>query len=414
MKRFLIALLVALPTCIFAQSNYHPGYVVKNNSDTLRGFINYREWRQNPKSIDFKVNKTDKQVLQFDPQSIKEFQITGLETYTAYSGAISMNQTNFSNLPEELDTTLKSDNIFLRQLATGNHLTLYKYADEIKTRFFVAETNARPEELKYYEYYNNAGEIVDKSVFKGQLILYINKLHLESPGVVNKLDQAHYEQTDLEQLINEANNNEKKTIAKKASSIRFFAGVSIGRTITEVSEITIAGLPTNIVYDHAAISPRLNLGVDFFDNSNVQRFVFRSEMAFSYVNPKYAYQVNRVDGTIAHATYVFNQYTASIAPQILFNFFNKDDFKIYVDAGAAFNFSLYTNNKFAVEETSDTNPYTLAPFWLSFPLQTGMVLNKKIEVCLTYITKASYSRYSSFDANNQTVSLGVKFLFGKK
>jgi len=237
---------------------------------------------------------------------------------------------------------------------------------------------------------------------------------LESPGVVNKLDQAHYEQTDLEQLINEANNNEKKTIAKKASSTRFFAGVSIGRTITEVSEITIAGLPTNIVYDHAAISPRLNLGVDFFDNSNVQRFVFRSEMAFSYVNPKYAYQVNRVDGTIAHATYVFNQYTASIAPQILFNFFNKDDFKIYVDAGAAFNFSLYTNNKFAVEETSDTNPYTLAPFWLSFPLQTGMVLNKKIEVCLTYITKASYSRYSSFDANNQTVSLGVKFLFGKK
>jgi len=413
MKLFLIALLTALPVCIFAQSNYHPGYVVKSNGDTLRGFVNYREWRQNPKSIDFKVNKTDKQVLQFDPQSIKEFQITGLETYTAYSGAISMNQTNFSNLPEELDTTLKSDNIFLRQLATGNHLTLYKYVDEIKTRFFVAETNARPEELKYYEYYNNAREIVDKSVFKGQLILYINKLHLESPGVVNKLDQAHYEQTDLEQLINEANNNEKKTIAKKASSTRFFAGVSIGRTITEVSEITIAGLPRDILHGEAATSPRINFGVDFFDNPNVQRFVFRAEIALSYADPNYAYQIARVDGTSAHTTYSFNQFTVSIAPQVLFNFYNKDDFKVYIDAGLAFNFSSYTNNKFVIDQSDIAGPY-LAPFWINFPLQAGMVLNKKTEVCLTYINKATFSRSSSFDANNQTVSLGVKFLFGKK
>ena len=413
MKLYLITLFIVIPFTLFAQSNYHAGYVLKNDGDTLKGFINYREWRQNPKSIDFKVNKTDKQVLQFNPQSIKEFQITGLETYVAYIGEISMNQTNFSNLPEKLDTTLKSDTIFLQRLATGSHMTLYKYTDEIKTRFFVAETNGSPEELKYYEYYTNAHEIVDKQVFKGQLISYINKLNLQIPGLVNKLDQARYEQTDLEQLINEINNNDKKAISKKASSSRFFAGISVGRTITEVSEITIAGLPTDILHGQAAISPRADFGVDFFDNPNVQRFVFRGEIALSYLNPHYAYQIARVDGTSAHTTYTFNQYTASVAPQVLFNFYNKDDFKVYIDAGIAFNFSSYTNNKFVIDESDIAGP-DLAPFWINFPLQAGMVLNKKIEVCLTYINKASFSRTSTFDANNQTVSLGVKFLFGKK
>jgi len=412
MKSYLTALFTIVPFVLFAQSNYHPGYVLKNNGDTLKGFINYREWRQNPKSIDFKINKTEKQVLQFNPQSIKEFQVIGFETYISYKGMISMNQTNFSNLPEKLDTTLKSDTIFLKQLATGDHLTLYKYTDEIKTRFFVAETNGIPEELKYYEYYNNAREIVDKPVFKGQLILYINKLHLESPGVVNKLDQAHYEQADLEQLINEADNNDKKT-TKKVPLSRFFAGISVGRTTTEVSEINIAGLPTDILHDQAAISPRINFGIDFFDNPNVQRFVFRGEAAFSYANPNYAYQIARVDGTSTRATYSFNQYTASVAPQLLFNFFNKDDFKLYIDAGIAFNFSSYTNNKFVIDQSDIAGP-DLAPFWINFPLQVGMVLNKKTEVCLTYIKKASFSRSSSFDANSQTVSLGVKFLFGKK
>jgi len=416
MKSYLTALLTIIPFVLFAQSNYHAGYVLKNNGDTLKGFINYREWRQNPKSIDFKVNKSDREILKFSPQSVKEFQITGYETYIAYIGEISMNQTNFSNLPEKLDTTLKSDTIFLRQLASGKHLTLYKYTDEIKTRFFVAETNGFPEELEYYEYYNNAREIVDKPVFKGQLILYINKLHLESPGVVKKLDQAHYEQTDLEQLINEVNNNDKKTIAKKAPSSRFFAGISVDRTTTEVSEITIAGSASNIFHDHAAIYPRINFGIDFFDNPNVQRFVFRGEIALSYVNPHYAYQVARVDGTIANATYSFNQYTVSATPQVLFNVYNKDDFKVYIDAGVAFNFSSYTDNKFVIQGSgpNEAQAYDLVPVWLNFPLQTGLILNKKIEICFTYINKTAFSRFSSFYASNQSISLGVKFLFSRK
>lgn len=84
-------------------------------------------------------------------------------------------------------------------------------------------------------YYTSAHAILDKPVFKGQLISYINKFNLESASVVNKLDRAHFEETDLELLMNEVNSNSnKKAIDRKSAMSGFFAGVSVCRTITQV------------------------------------------------------------------------------------------------------------------------------------------------------------------------------------
>jgi hypothetical protein len=37
-----------LPVLASAQSNYKAGYVINLKGDTLKGFINYKEWNQNP------------------------------------------------------------------------------------------------------------------------------------------------------------------------------------------------------------------------------------------------------------------------------------------------------------------------------------------------------------------------------
>src|SRR5258708_31187958 len=125
MKILYLFLLLALPSVIFAQSNYYKGYVIKNNGDTLKGFINYHEWDQSPKTIDFRINKDDKQTLLFNPKAIKGFEITEMETYISYAGIISMNKMKLDDLPNKLDTSKRQDTIFLRPLATGLYLTLY-------------------------------------------------------------------------------------------------------------------------------------------------------------------------------------------------------------------------------------------------------------------------------------------------
>ena len=55
MRSLFIALLIAFPAVVFAQTNYQPGYIVQNSGDTVKGFINYQEWRYSPSAVAFKV-----------------------------------------------------------------------------------------------------------------------------------------------------------------------------------------------------------------------------------------------------------------------------------------------------------------------------------------------------------------------
>lgn len=412
MKLLSIILTIAFPTIIFAQSNYHRGYVLKNNGDTVKGYINYREWSQQPKSIDFKINEADKQTLQFNPQTIKEFQVAGMDTYIAYTGSISIDKTNFPDVPEGLDTAKKLDTIFLKRLVTGKYLTLFQYRDEIKTRFFIAETNGEPVELKYHEYYNDLKQVINSDIYKGQLLLYINEITPGNSKLIGKVERGRYQQGNLELLVDEINNN--RITAGKKASYRFFAGIAISSTDTKVNDIDNADKVTLIT--HTTILPKINLGIDLFDNPNVQQLVFRGELSFSYISLRLPYPVT-LNTVTSNSIYTFNQYTATFTPQILFNVYNKDNLKMYIDGGIGLNFSAYSNNKFTVPKfnaevgATEIPPYKLNPLWISFPIQAGVVLNRKVEFFFAYIPYADYTSYSSFYAGNSSMNLGMKFLF---
>ncbi|MEO6851703.1 MAG: hypothetical protein ABI203_05975 [Mucilaginibacter sp.] len=412
MKRFYTALLVILPSIIFAQSNYHAGYVLKNSGDTLKGFIDYREWERTPLSIDFKINKDDKQKLEFNPATIKGFQITGLETYVAYIGMISMNPTSISDAPEELDTTQKLDTIFLRQVTTGEHLTLFYHNDKLKTRFFIAETNSFPVELKYYIYYEDQQHITKKDIYKGQLLLYINKFDNGNARLNTVAERASYEELDLESLVDKVNN---KADTKKRTSSRLFVGFGVNRTTTELSNVNFSG----VIQYYNTISPKISAGIDLFVNPNTQQLVFRTELSFSYVNVQnnFPLAVNErtANGPTTDGSYSFKQYTATITPQLLFNVYNTDKIKVYLDGGLDFHFSAYADHKLITPQSGVVvnNPFKLKPDWTSFPLQAGVIINKKVEIYLSRAGYAPFTNYLGFSERNQTMSLGVKFLLGK-
>jgi hypothetical protein len=44
MKKSYLALLLFLPFLSLAQSNYKRGYVITPKGDTLRGYIDFKEW----------------------------------------------------------------------------------------------------------------------------------------------------------------------------------------------------------------------------------------------------------------------------------------------------------------------------------------------------------------------------------
>ena len=423
MKFLYLILFAILPSILFAQSNYHNGYVIKNNGDTVKGFIDYREWDQSPKSIHFKINKEDKSVFQYNPQDIRKFQITGLETYITYSGLISKNATRFPYLQDDLDTSKKTSTIFLKSIATGKFLTLFYYEDDLKPYYFIAETNAMPVELNYYQYYkyaNNQKSVTHSDVYKGQLSPYINKYGTENNTLVDLLESTKYEQSDLKRLVDEINGDttlNNKKASSSSSSTRFFAGISINATNTRYSQDF--GPLTTITKSTKIILPQIHLGMDFLTNPNIQKLVFRGEFSLSYINPKFTFPLNIVNENTT-AVYSFNQYTATVTPQILLNVYNKEKFKLYVDVGVGLNLSSYSNKfvlkasqQYALDDdiTNEAAP-KLQSLWFSFPIQIGVTLNKKVELALTYFGYDTYTDNTNYDVKNSSIGVGFKYLFG--
>ncbi|MBS1527692.1 MAG: hypothetical protein JST19_18750, partial [Bacteroidetes bacterium] len=355
MKFFYTLLCIALPCTIFAQSNYRAGYVVKSNGDTLKGFVDYHEWDQNPTSVDFKVNKDDHDVLNFNPRTIKEFRITGAETYIAYKGQISMDRNAFPDLPRALDTTKKIDTIFLRQLIKGKYLALFYHRDFLKTRFFIAETGALPVELRYSQYYDNGTELAVKSFYKGQFLFYINRYRPHDKKLTRDAADIQFNQTDLENMVSEINGDSYQ--AKKAAYFRGFVGaglnnikshfwdndesIAVYKMVGPIREGDV--YPETVSKYSTTVSPRINLGIDAFTNPEVQKLIFRMELSFSYNSPRFQYVVAdpTVDNNVTK-TYSFDQYSATLTPQVILNLYNKNNFKIYADAGFGLNFSLYS------------------------------------------------------------------------
>jgi hypothetical protein len=423
MKLFLVLLFVACATVAFAQSNYHQGYVIKPNGDTLKGYINYREWSQSPTEIDFKVNKEDKQSQHFTPQTIKKFKINGFESYKSYMGLISNDRNRFPDLPDNLDTSKIQSAIFMKELLRGRNLSFYSAVDNRKIRYFVVETDGKTEELKYYQYYNDQHETVERPFFRGQLIFYINKY---LPGNTTLSDMAGttlFQEGPLVEIISKINGNQDYIASEHTkSNARFFLGGSISFNQTSYTNNNFQQLGDYGSHYYAvsnsspSVSPQLDLGVDLFINPNVQQFIFRTEVSITELSPRITYPIPGVLDSQPVDILTFNQYTASIHPQLIFNFYNKDNVKLYIDGGASLNFSSYANKKFTststgqIDESQQGNDFN--SFWVSIPVGLGVVLNRKIDISISYLPKSNFTPQNTPIISNQAINAGIKYLFG--
>ena len=416
LKPLCLVLFVAFGFNVFAQSNYHEGYIIKNNGDTVKGYINHRDWEQSPILVDFKVDKTGSQVQQFDAAAIKGFGVTGAAAYITYTGPVSMDKIHFPDLPDGFDTTQTVTAIFLKRLATGKHLTLFKHTDDIKTRFFIAETATEPTELRYHVYYNPGKQIVTSDVYKGQFLWYINKFNPANAKLISRAQQATFDDGSLEGVVNQINTNEVAA-GSKQSNIRLFVGIAMVSTETKVSDIHDFTNPT--VSNYRSLSPKINFGIDVFGNPNVQQVIFRVELSLGYITPRLPYPVT-INTVTTNEIYSINQLTTAFTPQVMFNFYNKDDIKVYLDGGIGFNYSVYPKNKITLADANANNgttvtpqPFALSALWINFPIQTGVMLNRKVEISFTFAPYAYFTNSATAYAGNSPMSLGAKWLFGK-
>ena len=170
-KFFFILALLAINAFVSGQSNFVRAVIINNVGDSIYGDINYRNWKNNPQSINF-INAVGEK-LNLDPSSIKGFHVPSVnETYASYTVEMDMlpDDQNVAISNNFIETPILKKRVFLLQLVMHPALRLYQYTDSYREHFYYKRGNEEPVELIHHYLYNESTKKVDENVnYKDQL-----------------------------------------------------------------------------------------------------------------------------------------------------------------------------------------------------------------------------------------------------
>ncbi|AOM78062.1 hypothetical protein [Pedobacter steynii] len=415
MKRFLACLFMALPMLSVAQSNFHKGYVVTNSKDTLKGYLDYKEGKNNPDFITFK-RELNAASETYNLKNCAGFQVNEMVTYQRHLVNISSGTDDLSLLSEVADTSSRQDSVFLQVIQAGQRVTLFSYEDQIKKRYFIQDKEERvPQELIRQLYLNaeNTSIVVTNSKYARQLMLLLRKYGKSTDKIERRLANLRYLQGDLLDVVERINDQQAEK--SKFPKSRFFGGAGIN-----LSSISFGGMHDLAASDAKSklfIGPAITGGVDLFANPAIRRLLFRTELTLMTAKNKISIPNKK--------EFSFEQLEAVLTPQIIYHVYNADDFKVFVGAGIGFNFSSYKNQKFIAYdlglfnggydrvENRPGDMIDLEAFHFNFPISAGAVLNKRIELNMSYSMPSGITRYGYFNVRKERIRVGINYLFGK-
>ena len=411
----LAVLFLTAPFITLAQSNFKKGYVITSSGDTISGLIDLKEWEKTPQSVSFKRSE-DKKSETLDTTSLRGFAIAGIDSYEKFSTSVSLNETDFRSMPDVQDTTSEVRTIFLKTLQKGQRISLYSYTDKIKTRFYILKSggNSAIEELLYRPYIED-GKIKNAFLYANQLLGLVNQYGVYSSKIESKLKTSQYEEKDILHVIRYINGI---TVTKKAKTMpRFFAGLSVNQ-----SQIKYSGdhkMAEGSVTNKSQILPGISLGVDAFRNKNVQKLILRLEAKVSLADASVSrdYKTYSSSYRIVHNLKYLN---LSITPQLIYNLYNRAQFKAFIGGGLSVNYIKVSKNDYFEKDLGPYTNYTLSreidlnKYIYSFPVRLGTVVNKKFELYLSHTFPMPLDNYVNYSIAIPETAVGINYLFNKK
>jgi len=434
-KHFLILLLLPVSFLTNAQSNYKEGTVITNNSITINGFINYREWRKNPDKIQFKTTLNDEAVQTFTPDSIAGFSVTGYESYSSYTVSVSTGEVIFQSLKDMLDTATVTKSVFLKSIGKGDRVNLYSYADDIKVRFYILDKRQTlPSELVYRKYISNGREI-SQTLYRQQLSVLA-----EEYGLLGTMEEniiaAEYSSRDMKNIvakINTQNETSNSVVIDKKGKWNFYAGLGVtGSKMVYRGETLILsdGLDANSrfkfkdeIVTHSYL-PRISTGFDFYFNPAIRRFLVRLELSASNIKSTTTsyYKYNNYAGTETDNEYNFAAWNIGFSPQVIYNLYNTKKYKWSLGAGFQLNSLAISENsmKSTDRETGDVVAFDeeylpITEFSMTAIVRTGFVISDRFDFSLIFSSPTEYTDYTVGEQFLKTtlVSFGVAYYFKK-
>lgn len=275
---------------IFAQE----GVIIKNNNDTLYGFIDYKEVLKSPKRISFRANmKGEKQY--FYPSQIKGFIIKS-ENLMYESAPIKINSEKYkfesarmhNSLSEAInDIRWREDTLFLLTLAKGK-MNLYEFVDEFdESHFIVNKGNGIYETLLNLRFKLRVDPYNRTAIGEAEIEHYKNQLKVlfsDCPSLELNPKKLTYNSLSIQKLVNQYNTYSKNVIYSKPQKRykpHFYYAAGVSKPQTRISDYF-----GNIQVFKSFIKPTVSVGMEFSPYSTAPSPKFGIaglELNFSYV-----------------------------------------------------------------------------------------------------------------------------------
>jgi hypothetical protein len=224
------------------------------------------------------------------------------------------------------------------------------------------------------------------------------------------------------------------TILLLLSLVPFFSSAQSDNTYTknngnETSTNFVAGAALNITSftpsgpyktaggtSYTSYSPAVSFGVNLLANPNTGNLVFRAELMLGENHYNSAY-TNKVSPYVP-VKFSFDQLNYGIAPQVIYNFYNAEDFKIFAGIGLDFTFCHYSNTIFASQDAStpvsqilEDNHLFFKTFNTLMMFKAGIQFSKNWGIFADYQTSAPATRDPYFVVNLSSVQMGINYFF---
>ena len=404
-----LTLVILLSLAANAQSNYKPGYVIGLKGDTIKGYIDYREWSFNPGEISFKQARGDKQSRQLTADDINYFEVTGLEAYERYAGQVTMDATDLNRLSDTRDTSSKIMVVFLKVLQRGPRVNLLSYTDNMKARFFLQEPGQQASELIYRAYVGG----VDNVYFR-QLSVLADKYHMLDAGMVHDITHADYYKQNLLKIVSRINGISAADYAKKydePAKISFSASAAVNfSSINPYDHYKATGGKSS-----SSFFPAVSVGAGIYADPNVQslEFIVQGIISGNHYQSSYIF----TGSPYVPVKYSFSQVWFAIAPQVQYNLYNTPGTKVFAGFGVALTLHEYYSAKYDLDyaATKVTNADLsksgiLNSFTLPVMVKAGVRIGGKTELFAAYFTNSAAANDRYFQVNYNNIQLGLTYI----
>jgi hypothetical protein len=227
------------------------------------------------------------------------------------------------------------------------------------------------------------------------------------------IEHASYSSADIIAITSKINAISKAEYEKKyndKTKISFFAGIAVdGTTMKPFGHYQQAGGKISSSY-----FPSISFGTNFFASPHTGKLVFRAELILS--GSKYNSVYIYTGSPYVPVRYSYNQLWFAVVPQIVYNFYNTDSFKIHVGLGIALTFYKYYNANYDLNyEATQVSKAPLNPSFFNnsnFPivLKTGVKF-KDFDLFAGYFTNTTVSNDVYFRLNTYTTQIGIDYFF---